>query len=54
MYSYCPNAPTCLRNLPPTVKGKADMQTLLDTLLDKENAALLAAMTNLLSQYSKD
>ena len=54
MYSFCPNAPTCLRNPPPTVKGKADMQTLLDTLPDKENAALLAAMTNLLSQYSKD
>ncbi|KAL5471056.1 hypothetical protein EMCRGX_G029132 [Ephydatia muelleri] len=54
MYSYSPNAPPGLRLPPPTIKGKADMQTLLDTLPDKNSAALAVAISHMLSQFSGD
>ena len=54
MYSFSPNAPPGLRLPPPTIKGKADMQTLLDTLPDKNSAALAVAISHMLSQYSQD
>ena len=54
IYCYSPNAPPGLRLPPPTVKGKADMQTLLDTLPDKNSAALAVAVSHMLSQFSGD
>ena len=54
MYSFVPNAPPGLRLPPPTVKGKADMQTLLDTLPEKNSAALAVAISHMLSQFSPD
>lgn len=54
MYSFSPNGPPGLRLPPPTVKGKADMQTLLDTLPDKNSTALGVAIAHMLSQFSPD
>lgn len=52
--SFCPNAPTYLRLPSPTVKGKADTQTLLDTLPDRDGATASVALSHVLSQFSND
>ena len=54
MYRFAPNSPPGLRLPPPTIKGKADSQTLLDTLPDKDSAAMAVAVSHMLSQFSKD
>ena len=50
-YGYVPNAPFGVRSPPPTKKGVADYQTLLDTLPDKNTACLSISLGHLLSQY---
>ena len=53
MYSYVPNAPTDMRIPLPTAKGKADLQTLLNALPDKNTSILSVAVPYLLSQFSR-
>ena len=53
-YGYTPNAPVGLRKPPPTKKGEADYQTLLDTLPDKQTTVKAIAVSHLLSQFSRD
>ena len=53
-YGYTPNAPVGLRKPPPTKKGEADYQTLLDTLPDKKTTVKAIAVSHLLSQFSRD
>ena len=54
IYGYIPNAPFSLHQPPPTEKGKADYQTLLDTLPHKMESVKAMALTYILSRYSKD
>ena len=54
IYGYVPNAPFSMHQPPPTKKGVADYQTLLETLPDKSEAVLAMTVTYLLSQYSSD
>ena len=53
-YSFTPSAPCGMRIPPPTQKGKANLQTLLDALPDKDTACTMNATGYLLSQYSSD
>lgn len=51
---FCPNAPYCLRLAPPATKGVASMQTLLDSLPNRDTVALSIAFSHVLSQSSKN
>ena len=53
MYSYVPNAPTDMRLPLPTSKGKADLQTLLNALPDKNATLIGVAVPYILSQFSR-
>ena len=53
-YSFTPSAPCGMRIPPPTQKGKANLQTLLDALPDKDTACTMNATGYLLSQYTSD
>lgn len=54
IYSYAPNAPSGVRGSLPTTKGKADMQSVMDALPDKTVTSKAAAITNALSQFSRN
>ncbi len=53
-YSFVANAPFGVRLPPPTRKGDADYQTLLDALPDKWTATVTSSVAHLLSQYGPD
>ena len=53
-YCFTPFAPAGMRLPPPTLKGMASLQTLLDALPDKDTACTMNATGYLLSQYSSD
>ena len=52
-YQFVPNAPFGVRRPPPTTKGKADYQDLLEVLPDKKSAINGVATVHLLSEYSQ-
>ena len=54
MYSYAPNATSGMRLPPPTKKGFADSETLIQALPDKKTVATVISIIYLLSQYSKE
>lgn len=54
IYGFAPNAPFGMRRPPPTKKGTADLQLLLDSLPDKKTVILSIGVVYLLSQYSQD
>ncbi|KAL5491869.1 hypothetical protein EMCRGX_G017234 [Ephydatia muelleri] len=54
IYSFSPNSPTGLRLPAPTVKGEANLKTILDALPDLDTAGLAIAVAHMLSQYSPD
>ena len=54
IYSFSPNSPAGLRLPVPTVKGKANLKTVMDALPDIDNAGLAIAVAHMLSQYSPD
>ena len=53
MYGFVPNAPTTTR-LPPSKKGEATFQTLLETLPDNRTTVLEITTVYSLSQYSPE
>ncbi|KAL5491871.1 hypothetical protein EMCRGX_G017237 [Ephydatia muelleri] len=54
MYSFSPNSPAGMRLPAPTVKGEANLKTILDALPDIDTAGLAIAVAHMLSQYSPD
>jgi arachidonate 5-lipoxygenase len=54
MFGFIPNAPSTLRQPPPTRKGVATYTTLLQTLPDKGATESQVSVVYLLSQYSDD
>ena len=54
IYSFSPNSPAGLRLPAPTVKGEANLKTILDALPDIDTAGLAIAVAHMLSQYSPD
>ena len=54
IYGYVPNAPFTLRLPPPTKKGVADYQRLLDTLPTENDAKISINISYILCQHSKD
>ena len=54
IYGYVPNAPFTLRLPPPTKKGVADYQRLLDTLPTENDAKLSINIAFALSEHSND
>lgn len=54
IYGFVPNAPFTMLRPPPTQKGVADYQRLLDTLPTEEIAEMSIGITYTLSQYSRD
>lgn len=53
-YRFVPNAPFGVRRPPPSTKGKADYQDLLETLPDKNSAISAIGTVHLLSEYSQN
>ena len=54
IYGYVPNAPFAMRLPPPTKKGVADYQRLLDSLPEQTACVLGITVAHMLSQYSQD
>ena len=54
IYGFVPNAPATLRQPPPSKKGDADYNRLLNTLPGIKDTTTQIAVANLLSQYSHD
>ena len=54
IYGFAPNAPLSMRQPPPTEKGVADYNTLMESLPDKFTATGSLVLTYLLAQYSSD
>lgn len=54
MYGFAPNAPFTVRRPPPTVKGMANHEVLMETLPDKFTAQGSIGVTYLLAQFSSD
>jgi len=54
IYGYVPNAPFAMRLPPPTKKGVADYQRLLDSLPEQTACVLGITVANMSSQYSQN
>ena len=54
LYSYVPNAPLSMSRIPPSVKGLADVKTLLASLPEEEAAAKTVALVSILSRYASN
>ena len=53
-YRFVPNAPFGVRRPPPSKKGIADYQSILNTVPEEETAIKSVGATHLLSQYSQN
>ena len=54
IYGFAPNAPLSMRQPPPTEKGVAGYETVIESLPDKFTATGSLGLTYLLAQYSSD